>query len=68
MYTKNGVPKGIKATLLIFCLISLLGVQAYGVPPTLDDFWASNASWSLDATQIGANFGFHFPSMFLGRR
>ena len=43
-------------SLLISCSILMAG-------PTLDDFWSGNASWVLDANNIGITDGIHFPSM-----
>lgn len=45
----------------IILILVLISLSFAG--PTLDDFWAGNASWTLDANNIGAQYGIHFPSM-----
>ncbi|MGI8967394.1 MAG: hypothetical protein ACR2H1_15100 [Limisphaerales bacterium] len=32
-------------------------------PPNLDQLWTGQARWYLDAQNLGASFGFHYPTM-----
>lgn len=47
--------------ILMLCTLVVSGVCAD--PPCLDHLWVNQAKWTLDATGLGASFGFHYPSM-----
>jgi len=44
-------------------LLGLLPCFPAAAAPTLTDFWDGLAEWQADSTGIGANIGFHFPSV-----
>lgn len=51
------------AVVLILLAVLVVGISPCGAAPSLDDFWAGSAKWTMIGNAVGENFAFHFPSI-----